>query len=236
MRILLIEDDDSLCQTIPFQLRQEGFSVDVSQDGEEGLLAIRQQVHDLILLDRMLPKLDGMEVLRAMRSEGIGTPVIFLTALGQVGDRTLGLNNGADDYMVKPFEFEELLARIRCVLRRPAVLLAGEVLRFGDISYEPRTLVLRRGEVSTTLSKRLGDLLELFMRNPGQTLPRETILLRVWGMDCDVEDGNLDNYTYFLRRSLRKVGSRLQLSTVRGIGYRMEECRDETRSLEADGV
>lgn len=236
MRILLIEDDDSLCTTIPFQLRQEGFTVDVSQDGEEGLLFIRQRVHDLILLDRMLPKLDGMEVLRAMRQEGIGTPVIFLTALGQVGDRTRGLNTGADDYMVKPFEFEELLARIRCVLRRPAVLLDAEVLRFGDISYEPRTLVLRRGEVSTTLSKRLGDLLELFMRNPGQTLPRETILLRVWGMDCDVEDGNLDNYTYFLRRSLRKVGSRLQLSTVRGIGYRMEECRDETRSLEANGV
>lgn len=236
MRILLIEDDDSLCQTIPFQLRQEGFDVDISQDGEEGLLFILERVHDLILLDRMLPKIDGMEVLRTMRREGIDTPVIFLTALGQVGDRTLGLNNGADDYMVKPFEFEELLARIRCVLRRPSALLKGEILNFGDISYEPRTLTLRRGEASTTLSKRLGDLLELFLRNPGQTLPRETILLRVWGLDCDVEDGNLDNYTYFLRRSLRKVGSRLQLSTVRGVGYRMEERHDEAYTLEADGV
>lgn len=226
MRILLIEDDESLCQTIPFQLRQEGFSVDVSQDGEEGLLFIREQVHDLILLDRMLPGLDGMEVLRTMRREGIATPVIFLTALGQVGDRTLGLNNGADDYMVKPFAFEELLARIRCVLRRPVSLQNAEALAFRDITYAPRTLVLRRGGASTTLSKRLGDLLELFLRNPGQTLPRQTILLRVWGMDCDVEDGNLDNYTYFLRRSLRKVGSRLQLTTVRGVGYRLEEGHD----------
>lgn len=226
MRILLIEDDESLCQTIPFQLRQEGFSVDVSQDGEEGLLFIREQVHDLILLDRMLPGLDGMEVLRTLRREGIATPVIFLTALGQVGDRTLGLNNGADDYMVKPFAFEELLARIRCVLRRPVSLQDAETLAFGDVTYEPRTLVLRRGGASTTLSKRLGDLLELFLRNPGQTLPRQTILLRVWGMDCDVEDGNLDNYTYFLRRSLRKVGSRLQLTTVRGVGYRLEERHD----------
>lgn len=226
MRILLIEDDESLCETIPFQLRQEGFSVDVSRDGEEGLLFIRECIHDLILLDRMLPGLDGMEVLRIMRREGIATPVIFLTALGQVGDRTLGLNNGADDYMVKPFAFEELLARIRCVLRRPVSLQNPETLAFGDITYEPRTLVLRRGEACTTLSKRLGDLLELFLRNPGQTLPRQTILLRVWGMDCDVEDGNLDNYTYFLRRSLRKVGSHLQLATVRGVGYRMEDCHD----------
>lgn len=223
MRILLIEDDPTLCQTIPFQLRQEGFAVDTSRDGEEGLLFIRERVHDLILLDRMLPRMDGMEILRIMRREGISTPVIFLTALGQVGDRTQGLNSGADDYMVKPFAFEELLARIRCVLRRPASIQNTEVLSFGDITYEPHTLTLRRGALSTVLSKRLGDLLELFLRNPGQTLLRETILLRVWGMDCDVEDGNLDNYTYFLRRSLRKVGSRLQLATVRGVGYRLEE-------------
>lgn len=223
MRILLIEDDESLCETIPFQLRQEGFLVDVSMDGEEGLQLIRECIHDLVLLDRMLPGLDGMEVLRRTRRERIATPVILLTALGQVQDRTLGLNTGADDYIVKPFAFEELLARIRCVLRRPAALQDVDMLAFGDITYEPRTLSLRRGDATTVLSKRLGDLLELFLRNPGQTLPRETILLRVWGMDSDVEDGNLDNYTYFLRRSLRKVGSRLQLTTVRGVGYRLEE-------------
>ena len=222
MRILLIEDDETLCQTIPFQLRQEGFSVDVAINGEEGLHFAREKLHDLILLDRMLPGLDGMEVLNILRQERIQIPVIFLTALGQLHDRTTGLNNGADDYIVKPFAFEELLARIRCVLRRPAVMQLSEKLSFGDIQYEPHTLTLSREGNTTILSKRLGDLLELFLRNPGQVLPRETILLRVWGMDTEVEDGNLDNYTYFLRRSLRKVGSTVQLATVRGVGYRLE--------------
>ncbi len=226
MRILLIEDDESLGQTLSYQLQQAGFAVDVSRDGEEGLMFAREGLHELILLDRMLPGLDGMEVLEKLRREGISTPVIFLTALGQVSDRTQGLNNGADDYLVKPFAFEELLARIRCVLRRPAVLQQEQILRYGDVAYDPRSLTLSRGENSTALSKRLGDLLELFLRNPSQTLPRETILLRVWGMDSDVEDGNLDNYTYFLRRSLRKVGSRLQLATVRGVGYRLEDRHD----------
>lgn len=223
MRILLIEDDETLCQTIPFQLRQEGFSVDVAGNGEEGLHFARERLHDLILLDRMLPGLDGMEVLHTLRRENIQTPVIFLTALGQLQDRTSGLNGGADDYIVKPFAFEELLARIRCVLRRPVILQISERLSFGDIQYEPHTLTLSRNGHTTVLSRRLGDLLELFLRNPGQVLPRDTILLRVWGMDADVEDGNLDNYTYFLRRSLRKVGSGVQLITVRGVGYRLEE-------------
>lgn len=223
MRILLIEDDETLCQTIPFQLRQEGFSVDVAENGEEGLHFARERLHDLILLDRMLPGLDGMEVLHTLRRENIQTPVIFLTALGQLQDRTSGLNGGADDYIVKPFAFEELLARIRCVLRRPVILQISERLSFGDIQYEPHTLTLSRNGHTTVLSRRLGDLLELFLRNPGQVLPRDTILLRVWGMDADVEDGNLDNYTYFLRRSLRKVGSGVQLITVRGVGYRLEE-------------
>ncbi len=223
MGILLIEDDESLCHTISFQLRKEGYAVDVCQDGEVGLMFIRQKIHDLILLDRMLPGLDGMEVLQTMRREGIGTPVIFLTALGQVEDRTLGLNTGADDYIVKPFAFSELLARIRCVMRRPVSIWSGESLSYGDITYEPRTLTLCRGEKKTVLSKRLGDFLEVFLRNPGQTLPREAILLRVWGLETEVEDGNLDNYAYFLRRSLRKVGSRLNLSTIRGVGYRMED-------------
>lgn len=226
MRILMIEDDESLCQSLSFQLRQEGFEVDICQDGEEGLLSAQQRLHDLILLDRMLPSMEGMQLLDSLRRGGVTTPVIFLTALGQVADRTQGLNLGADDYIVKPFAFEELLARIRCVLRRPATLQQTQVLSFGDVTYCPRTLTLRREQASTTLSKRLGDLLELFLRNPGQTLPRQNILLRVWGMDAEVEDGNLDNYTYFLRRSLRKVGSRLQLTTVRGVGYRMEDVHD----------
>jgi len=223
MRLLLIEDDESLCLSLSYQLRQDGFAPETCHDGEEGLLWARQQGYDLILLDRMLPGMDGLTLLRQLRREGIHTPVIFLTALGQLGDKTGGLDAGADDYIVKPFAYDELLARIRCVLRRPAVLSGGDLLRYGDVTYDPGSLTLRRGTASTVLSKRLGDLLELFLRNPGQTLPRQTILLRVWGMETEVEDGNLDNYTYFLRRSLRKVGSTLRLTTVRGIGYRLEE-------------
>ncbi len=223
MRLLLIEDDESLCLSLSYQLRQDGFAPETCHDGEEGLLWARQQGYDLILLDRMLPGMDGLTLLRQLRREGIHTPVIFLTALGQLGDKTGGLDAGADDYIVKPFAYDELLARIRCVLRRPAVLSGGDLLRYGDVTYDPGSLTLRRGAASTVLSKRLGDLLELFLRNPGQTLPRQTILLRVWGMETEVEDGNLDNYTYFLRRSLRKVGSTLRLTTVRGIGYRLEE-------------
>lgn len=223
MRLLLIEDDESLCLSLSYQLRQDGFAPETCHDGEEGLLWARQQGYDLILLDRMLPGMDGLTLLRQLRREGIHTPVIFLTALGQLSDKTGGLDAGADDYIVKPFAYDELLARIRCVLRRPAVLSGGDLLRYGDVTYDPDSLTLRRGAASTALSKRLGDLLELFLRNPGQTLPRQTILLRVWGMETEVEDGNLDNYTYFLRRSLRKVGSTLRLTTVRGIGYRLEE-------------
>ena len=223
MRLLLIEDDESLCLSLSYQLRQDGFAPETCHDGEEGLLWARQQGYDLIVLDRMLPGMDGLTLLRQLRREGIHTPVIFLTALGQLGDKTGGLDAGADDYIVKPFAYDELLARIRCVLRRPAVLSGGDLLRYGDVTYDPGSLTLRRGTASTALSKRLGDLLELFLRNPGQTLPRQTILLRVWGMETEVEDGNLDNYTYFLRRSLRKVGSTLRLTTVRGIGYRLEE-------------
>ena len=223
MRLLLIEDDESLCLSLSYQLRQDGFAPETCHDGEEGLLWARQQGYDLILLDRMLPGMDGLTLLRQLRREGVHTPVIFLTALGQLSDKTGGLDAGADDYIVKPFAYDELLARIRCVLRRPAVLSGGDLLRYGDVTYDPGSLTLRRGTASTALSKRLGDLLELFLRNPGQTLPRQTILLRVWGMETEVEDGNLDNYTYFLRRSLRKVGSTLRLTTVRGIGYRLEE-------------
>lgn len=222
MRLLLIEDDESLCLSLSYQLRQDGFQVDICQDGEEGLLWAREQAQDLILLDRMLPGKDGLTLLRQLRREGVSTPVIFLTALGQVSDKTQGLDAGADDYLVKPFAHDELLARIRCVLRRPGTIQSA-TLSFGDITYDPNSLTLLRGDTATVLSKRLGDLLELFLRNPGQTLPRQTILLRVWGMEAEVEDGNLDNYTYFLRRSLKKVDSRLRLTTLRGVGYRLED-------------
>ena len=222
MNILMIEDDRELCETVAFRLEQEGFSVDVCHDGEEGLYYMQESIHDLVILDRMLPHMDGVTLLKEARSRQIKTPVIFLTALGELGDRVAGLNCGADDYMIKPFAFEELLARIHCLLRRPGTYEASSVLNLGDISFDPHTRRLCGRQKECTLSNREGTLLEVFLRNPGQTLPRSLLLTRVWGLDSDVEEGNLDNYVHFLRRRLKTVDSTLVLKTVRGVGYQLE--------------
>ncbi len=223
MRILLIEDDQKLCKSLRFQLEKEHFDVDLCHDGEEGLFLLKEQAHDLVLLDRMLPGMDGLTVLRSARKAGIATPIILVTALGELHDKVTGLDFGADDYIVKPFAFEELMARIRCIFRRPVGLQKTDLLSFGDITYEPEHLLLYKGEHHCTLSKREGNLLEFFLHNPGQVLVRGTILARVWGTDSDVEEGNLDNYIHFLRRRLKAVDSSLNLKTVRGVGYCLEE-------------
>lgn len=226
MRILLIEDDLSLCRSLELSLKQQGFEVTVCNDGEEGLFCLQENAHDLVLLDRMLPGLDGMELLRRARARGCTVPVIFLTALGGLDDRIQGLDGGADDYIVKPFAFEELMARIRCICRRPKRLNLSARLSWGDIDYDPQEYLLTRKdnvESGCTLSRREGDLLTLFLQNPDRVLPRSTILMRVWGPDAEVESGNLDNYIHFLRHRLKSVGSRLELKTVRGIGYRLTD-------------
>lgn len=223
MNILMIEDDKELCEAVSFRLEQEGFSVTACHDGEEGLYYMQESPFDLVILDRMLPHMNGIEVLKEARSRQIRTPVLMLTALGELNDRLAGLNGGADDYMVKPFAFEELLARIRCLLRRPAVYQDSvKSISLGDVSFVPETRTLSSREKTCTLSSREGELMEVFLRNPGQTLPRQLLLSRVWGLEADVEEGNLDNYIHFLRRRLKTVESTLQIRTVRGIGYQLE--------------
>lgn len=224
MRILLIEDDVKLCESLSFQLIKEGFTIDICHDGEDGLYWIDQNAHDLILLDRMLPSMDGIQILKKIRVSGNSTPVILITALGELQDKITGLDTGADDYIVKPFAFEELMARIRCINRRPTTWEGNSVLVFGDISfdYEQRQLSGTSGALCS-LSKRESDMMEFFIKNKNQTLPRELLLSRVWGPGADVEDGNLDNYIHFLRKRLKSVESKLSLTTVRGIGYRLEE-------------
>lgn len=221
MRILLIEDDVSLCRSLSLSLEQQGFSVTVCNDGEDGLFCLLENSHDLVLLDRMLPEMDGMEVLRRARRAHCTVPIIFLTALGSLDERITGLDCGADDYIVKPFAFEELMARIRCIRRRPQRLAEEDHLAFGDLSYDPQQNLLQCGERSCTLSKREGALLALFLNNPNQTIPRHTILNRVWGPESEIEEGNLDNYIHFIRRRLKSVGSSVQLKTARGVGYRL---------------
>lgn len=224
MKLLLVEDDKELNRTLTYQLEKEGFAVDSCLDGEEACYYMEEGLYDLVLLDRMLPKLDGIGVLTEMRKKGDMTPVIMLTALGALTDKITGLDCGADDYLVKPFDFEELTARIRSIGRRPRQMESTEKLTFADISYEPEEARLTGPEDTCSLSRREGALMETFLRNIGQSLSRPILLYRVWGPDTDVEEGNLDNYIYFLRRRLKAVGSRVQLKTVRSIGYRMEDC------------
>lgn len=225
MRILIIEDDKDLAELMKFRLEKENFTVDVRHDGADGLYYMQETMYDLVILDRMLPSMDGTKILKQARAAHIATPVIFLTALGELEDKITGLECGADDYMVKPFAFEELLARIRSIMRRPGKWGDLGLLKLGDISFDPECGRLCKDTKECTLSKRESALLEVFLRNPGQVLPRTLLLSRVWGMDSDVEDGNLDNYIHFLRRRLKTVGSTLILKTIRGTGYQLEVYR-----------
>lgn len=219
MRILIAEDDKNLNHTLTERLQSKGFDVDSCFDGEEALYYANQNIHDVILLDRMLPLMEGTIILSELRKNNIYTPVILVTALGTLSDKVTGLNLGADDYLVKPFEFDELLARIQCVTRRSPILNMTNMLQLADISYNKSDSTLTGPEGSCTCSNREGTMLEIFIRNSGQTLSRNTLLLKVWGPDSDIEEGNLDNYIYFIRRRLKAVGSCLELKTIRGIGY-----------------
>ncbi|MCX4321944.1 MAG: response regulator transcription factor [Lachnospiraceae bacterium] len=223
MRILLAEDDEKLNETLVYGLTQAGFVVDACFDGEDALFYGEQNIYDVILLDRMLPCMEGTDVLASLRERGIATPVILITALGTLSDKVEGLDLGADDYLVKPFALEELLARIRCVARRPRRIVEEEMRTLADIVWLPAENRLSGPAGNCTLSKREASLLEAFLKSGGATLSRNHLLLKVWGPDSDVEEGNLDNYIHFLRRRLKTVGSRLNLKTVRGVGYTLTE-------------
>ena len=222
MKLLLIEDDQKLCDLLGFQLQKENHTVDICHDGRDGLELFLQNAHDLVLLDRMLPTMNGLLVLQKARSAGIHTPVILLTALGELYDRIEGLDSGADDYIVKPFEFEELSARIRSLGRRSGRYEDDSLLSFGDIRYDCSLRILSGPDSELQLSGREGLLLEVLLREPGQVIHRMVIFSRVWGVDAPVEEGNLDTYIHFIRKRLTYVGSSLKVTTIRGIGYILE--------------
>lgn len=223
MRILLVEDEEKLNHTLCYQLRTEGYQVDGCYNGEEALYYLGECAYDVIILDRMLPGVDGLSVLRQIRRQGINTPVLILTALGTLQNKLDGLTQGADDYMVKPFATEELIARIQCLHRRPRQLQSTHTLSMGNLTLSVDTNRLTGSHGSCELSKKETLLLETLMNNREQVLSRSILLSKVWGPDSDVEDGNLDNYIHFLRRRLSAVGSNVTLKTVRGVGYLLEE-------------
>lgn len=223
MRILLVEDDLELCKLMGYWLEQKGYSADICQDSKDALYYLGMQVYNVVILDRMLPGMDGIQLLQTIRKQGIATPVIMVTALGTVEDRIEGLDAGADDYLVKPFAPEELFARIRALERRPVQMELNKQLVCSDVLVDLSNRTLWKEDKKVELSKKEMDLLEFLIRNKGQTLTRELLLNRVWGVDSAVEDGNLDNYIYFLRRRLKQVGSRMNIKTVRFVGYFLEE-------------
>ncbi len=223
MRILIIEDDQDLCRFIALALEQSGCAFDICHTGNDGLFFAKNQVYDAIILDRMLPELDGLTVLKSLRRHGVLTPVILATALDGLHDRIDGLDAGADDYLVKPFAVEELMARVRAVTRRPGNLQISPSITALGLTLTPDSRRLDFNGTSLTLSKKEAALLGFFLKNPVQTLPRARILSYVWGASSEVEEGNLDNYIYFLRRRLKSLDAPVQLTTIHGVGYRLEE-------------
>lgn len=223
MRILLVEDDPSLCDAAAYWLRARGYEVDCCKDGEEAAWYMKEGSFDCILLDRMLPHIDGLTLLSQLRARRDFTPVILVTALGSLSDKLSGLDGGADDYLVKPFEMEELEARIRTVTRRGRTESLTGRLFFADLSYEPETCRLCGPAGEAVLSRKEGQVLETLLRSAQNALPRETVIRRVWGIDSDVEATNLDNYIHFLRRRLKALNSRARISNVWGVGFLLED-------------
>ena len=219
-KILVVEDDTPIAELLAYRLKKEGYDVGIAGTGAKAVQMAMSAHPDLVLLDWQLPDISGLEVCRQL-NDRLQVPIIMVTARNMVEDKVLGLEAGADDYITKPFALEELMARIRCICRRPHPIQESEVLSYRDLIFHVSQSQLSCGAKKCTLSRREGELLALFLKNPDQTLPRSTILLRVWGPDSEIENGNLDNYIHFLRRRLRTVSSEATLTTVRGIGYRL---------------
>lgn len=218
MRLLVIEDEKKVARFIKKGLEEEGYAVDLAFDGEEGLAMVLDLVHDLIILDIGLPKIDGLQVLKKLRERKVPTPVLLLTVRATIEDKVLGLDSGADDYLTKPFAFQELLARIRALLRRKAEA-GSPLLQVEELVLDPaRHLVTRGGERIDLTSKEFA-LLEYFMRNAGRVLSRAMISEHVWDYDFDTETNVIDVYVNYLRRKIDSGREKKLIHTVRGSGY-----------------
>jgi DNA-binding response OmpR family regulator len=223
-RILVIDDEPKIVDFIRRGLTYEGYAVDVAYDGQSGLDQAGREPPDLVMLDVMMPGLDGLEVCRQLRASPNGdVPILMLTAKDAVPDRVAGLDAGADDYLVKPFAFNELLARIRALLRRRQVADGDQAVSFADLTLNSTTHEVARGSRPISLTAKEFDLLELFMRHPRQVLTRDIIYERVWGYDFGGESNIVEVYIRYLRSKLEAGGAPRLLHTVRGVGYALRE-------------
>ncbi|MES1026572.1 response regulator transcription factor [Gloeocapsa sp. BRSZ] len=227
MRVLLVEDEPGMVQFIRQGLNEISYAVDVVTDGCTGLDYALSVEYDALILDIMLPKMDGLQLLRKLRSQGITTPVLLLTARDGVSDRVEGLDAGADDYLAKPFAFPELLARLRALLRRPPLQL-NPVLQVADLEMDVANRTVHRGRKRIDLSPREFALLEYLMRHPRQILTRDQIMEHIWNADFYGESNVVDVYIGYLRRKIDQGFSIPLLHTVRGVGYRLTTSPDET--------
>ena len=221
MHILIVEDETALAEAVAHILRKAGHSADRVADGQSALDYIRAGAYDLVLLDIMLPRLDGLSVLRQMRSEGVQTPVLMLTARTTVPDKVAGLNAGADDYLTKPFDPEELLARVSAMTRRKGAMVLNEI-SFQDLTLDLNTVTLRCGVRDVQLSPKEFALARLLLSQPSMTYSKDLLISRAWGLDSEATDNNVEAYISFLRKKLRYLGSRVAIKNLQKIGYRLE--------------
>ena len=222
MRILLVEDDVAIAQSLKEGLEDEAYAVDVVHDGDEGYRTATADDYDVIILDVMLPEMNGYEVCRALRKDGNQTPILMLTARDAERDIVEGLDVGADDYLAKPFSFEVLLARLRALLRRPNEKLE-EVLRVGDLTLDPSLKKVTRAAQEISLTAKEYAVLEYLMRNAGKVLSKEQIISHVWDFDADVLPNNVELFIMFLRRKIDKPFDAKLIHTVPGFGYKLED-------------
>ena len=222
LRILAVDDDPRILDLLRRGLVYEGYHVDTAADGPAALATARDNPPDLVVLDWMLPGLDGLEVCRRLRAAS-DVPILLLTARGGVPDRVTGLDSGADDYLVKPFNFDELLARVRALLRRRQATATPQLLRFGKLTLDPAARQVTYDAQPIELSAKEFDVLELLMRHPRQVVTRETFYDRIWGYDFGGESNILEVYIRYLRAKMEKVGGAGLIQTVRGVGYVLRE-------------
>jgi DNA-binding response OmpR family regulator len=223
MKLLLIEDEKELSEALFQILTKNKYLVDAVYDGEDGLDYALTGIYDVIVLDIMLPKLNGLSLLKQIRKEGVLTPVIMLTAKSQIEDRVVGLDLGADDYLTKPFAVEELLARIRSITRRKGNVVNDNTLTYGDISLNINTYDLDVNGESIRLTLKEFEIIKYFMERPKCVVSKDDLITKLWGFDSEVEYNNIEVYISFIRKKLSYLKSKVNIVTIRGVGYRMED-------------